>query len=127
MSGAPLAAVCIRCGSKEHSTREHDEQKAGKKPAAEKKKPAAAKPAAAAATALTKPSKIQHSMCWNATMKVEGIPDIIDKPLRDRFYQDPPNESWSHRAACTCTICEKKALRRRVETERRSARGKYLI
>ena len=118
MSGAPMAAVCIRCGSKEHTTREHDEKNAGKPGGDKPKRLASAKPAAEKSSAM-KVTKVTHPKCWDNCLRPDGIPDIIDKPLRERFYRDPPQESWFHRAACECADCEKKALRKRTEMMRR--------
>jgi hypothetical protein len=117
---APMASVCIRCGSKEHSTREHDEQKAGGKSggAADKpKRPASSKPAAEKVAA--KVTRVQHAKCWDHCLRPSGIPDVIDKPLPERFYRDPAQESWFHRTACPCVDCEKRALRKRTEQMRR--------
>ena len=114
-----MAAVCIRCGSKEHTTREHDEQKAGGKAAVSDKPKRLASTKPAAEKTPSKSSRVQHPKCWDNCLRPNGIPDIIDKPLRERFYHDPPQESWFHRSACSCVECEKKAIRKRTETMRR--------
>ena len=121
-----MAAVCIRCGSKEHTTREHDEQKGPGKPGGAGDKPkrpataaAGGKKPAAENKALTRITRLSHPKCWDPCRKPLGIPDIIDKPLRDRFYKDPAQESWFHREDCGCAVCEKKAARRRLDLQRR--------
>jgi hypothetical protein len=130
-----LASFCIRCGSKEHTTRDHDEQKisgAAKLSDKPKKLGGAAKSGAkGAAAALSptalKPAKVQHPKCWDACRRPEGIPDIIDrdrKPLRDRIYHDPAQENWAHRAECECVACTKKATKRRIEAERLSLKAR---
>ena len=119
---SPMAAVCIRCGSKDHTTREHDERKGGTG-AKEKPKPKLQRPASAVEGdgkrnkyAIT---KVVHPKCFQAGGRNIGIPDVIDKPVRERFYQDPCAENWGKRGICECQACEKKRNRRRIEQSRR--------
>lgn len=121
-----MASQCIRCGSKEHTTREHDEQKV-KAPQKAKAPGAAKRPASPQGgdglkrrnAALHKITKVAHPTCFSVPSKLTGIPEIIDKPLRDRFYQDPEPQSWMHRALCECQQCEKKRNKRRIDMQRR--------
>ena len=126
MSGAPLAHQCIRCGSREHSTREHDEQKAGKP--AEKPKPKRAATAVpdAKRALLYRDTKIQHPKCFKTSLKPVGIPDIIDAKIPDRFFKEANPESWFHRALCECADCQKKVKKRNIDNERRIARSRLV-
>lgn len=117
------AMQCIRCGSKDHTTRDHDEGKAGK--SMEKPKPKAAPRPTAAAPALDSKTgrpviaKVQHPKCWSNPTRRDSIPDCVDRPLRERFYHDPEAESWFHRTECECKECEKKRAKRQLDWDRR--------
>ena len=120
---ATLAAVCIRCGSKDHTTREHDERKVATKDVA---KPKPKTPKAAPAADEGKKvgrftiTKVQHKTCWTAVGRNPGIPDVIDKPVRERFFHDPAAQCWDKRGICECAQCEKKRNRARLERSRRT-------
>jgi hypothetical protein len=123
MSDQPT--LCIRCGSKDHSTRDHDEGKhlaggaPGPPPAAKPRKLASAAPKEKKAAPKYSIVPAKHDVCWNAGGKLPGIPDIIDRPCRTLEYRDPCPDSWNHRDECQCTKCEKRRMRRRTDMARR--------
>ncbi len=106
------AAVCIRCGSKEHSTRDHDEGKipGGKPIAAPKKPPPKSAPVR---DADGKIKALQHRVCWKKNARSCGIPALYDplrdKPIREKF-QEQKHESFKaqEHINCPCLLCEKK-------------------
>lgn len=116
-----VATICIRCGSKEHTTREHDEMTNPKK----KINPNAAKKAAA--TAQTIESKLQAGWltpdrCWQRIKPHPGIPEVLDKPFRDRFYADPCLTKFHCREPCPCKKCVGQRNKRAIELQKRLAR-----
>ena len=117
---AGVASVCIRCGSKEHSTRDHDEGKiAGLAPV---KKP----PPKKAAPPPNPTGKVKHKVCWSAPLRRPGIPDIIEKPLRDRW--EAPNVSdpfltCKMHVNCPCLKCELKKKKLALEALRRQGKA----
>jgi hypothetical protein len=113
-----MAAVCIRCGSREHSTRDHDEGNIPGGKAAPKKPPpkkAVEKPKDAPA------AKLQHPVCWKNPTKKWKIPDIMDKPLPGRWTPPQDNievECYRH-PFCPCLKCQKAKQKKELEALRR--------
>mmetsp|Transcript_71873 Transcript_71873/g.83534 ORF Transcript_71873/g.83534 Transcript_71873/m.83534 type:complete len:119 (-) Transcript_71873:78-434(-) len=117
---ASVASVCIRCGSKEHSTRDHDEGKvaglAPVKKAAPKKPP----PPPKNPTGI-----IQHKTCWASVGRRPGIPDILDKPLGDRWLSPAMDDPWfcQRHVDCPCLKCENKRKKLALEALRRQGKA----
>ena len=133
-----MAQVCVRCGSKDHSTRDHDE---GNYPGGKAAGKAASKP-------KPKPKPVQasgkqgliHTKCWTdlrcdfSNRRDSGptcIPEILDKPDKRVPYSDPAAYAWSCREGCTCLNCAKKKRERNMYVEERKKKslnwvdGKY--
>ncbi len=142
--------ICIRCGSRAHSTRDHDEGKvagaAGAAADPKKKKKTSQSPApgakagaaggaAAAAGAKGGPSEtlkklyVHHDKCWARPARNPGIPDVIEPPFRMQPFEDPCIASWSDRDECLCKECEKKrkksAFQESQRQKRIAERGKF--
>ena len=121
------ANICIRCGSRDHTTRDHDEGKAGVKAAA-KPTPKKTRPATAgspnAADKKPKTTIVAHDKCFKTSLKSPGIPDIVDPPFRERNYKDQEQTLWFCRENCTCKACEKKRSKRAADLARRFG-GRY--
>lgn len=106
--------ICIRCGSRAHTTREHDEGKhlapgeKGAAPAAIKKKDGPKKNDTGPTTGVKK-LFVHHDRCWARPNANAGIPDVIEPPFRLQVYEDPCIASWQSRDQCLCKLCEKKA------------------
>ena len=102
--------ICIRCGSRAHSTRDHDEGRAngpGAAVAAAGKKPAPKKNASGPSVGV-KSLYIHHDRCWGRPSRNPGIPDVIEPPFRLQVYEDPCVASWQDRDQCLCKDCEKR-------------------
>lgn len=110
-----MAAVCIRCGSKEHSTRDHDEGKVAGLPPAPKKSKPKKEPVSDAS------GKIKHKTCWASVGRRPGIPDIVEKPLIDRWTTPPMDDPWFCKRSvdCDCVKCDKKREKLRLAALRR--------
>ena len=121
-----MAAVCIRCGSKEHSTRDHDEGKipGGKPAAAPKKVPPKSAPATPAD--LRKP--LQHKVCWKTITRRAGIPALMDplrdKPIREKFVERK-HESFlcQQHINCPCLSCENKKKKAELDWLRKTGKA----
>jgi hypothetical protein len=121
------AAVCIRCGSKDHSTRDHDEGKipGGKAAAAPKKPPPKTAPAVGA-DGKVKP--LQHRVCWKKVSRNAGIPALFDplrdKPIRER-YVERKHESFQvqEHVNCPCLACEKKKAKAELDWARKTGKA----
>ncbi|CUF11090.1 Hypothetical protein, putative [Bodo saltans] len=117
-----MSAVCIRCGSKEHSTRDHDEGKVAGLPAAPKKPPPKKAPISAE---QLRTGKIQHAVCWKSGGRRPGIPDIIEKPLNDRWATPGVDDPWfcNRHVTCPCLKCEKKRAKLALDALRRAGKA----
>ena len=110
MADASVAVLCIRCGSRAHTTRDHDEGKIGPGAGAAAKKPGAKKAVgvgtdhSAGVTALY----VHHDKCWARPQRSPGIPEVIEPQFRMQPFEDPCIASWSDRDVCLCKLCEKK-------------------
>jgi hypothetical protein len=115
-----MSAVCIRCGSKEHSTRDHDEGKVAGLAAPKKPPPKKAAPPPQNASGT-----IQHAVCWKSIGRRPGIPDIVDKPLYDRWSTPAVDDPWfcNRHANCPCMKCEKKKAKLALEALRRQGKA----
>jgi hypothetical protein len=116
--------VCIRCGSRDHTTRDHDEGKVGKglKPSSPKKTRPASSSANAAGSGSPREEKktqVTHDRCFKTSLKSPGIPDILDPPFRERNYRDLPQTNWTCRENCHCKECEKKRLKKAQNAAKR--------
>eukprot|EP00759_Apiculatamorpha_spiralis_P007085 PhF_6_TR141/c0_g1_i1/m.77 len=115
-SAAMAAQQCVRCGSKEHSTRDHDEGKIGGGAASAAKPKPKPKPKAA----VVGKQGIVHPFCWQSVSRNCGIPEtIVARPDRRAPYVDPHGYEWSCRANCTCLKCQKKKRDRAMYAEER--------
>lgn len=132
--------ICIRCGSRAHTTRDHDEGKTGGVAAAaagggtsaaagKKKKADSATVAKAGVSASVKNLFVHHDKCWSRTSPSPGIPDVIEPPFRMQPYDDPCIASWGSRDECLCKECEKKRKKTAFQESQRKKRiaekGKY--
>jgi hypothetical protein len=123
------AAVCIRCGSKEHSTRDHDEGRipGGKAAAAPKKPPPKSAPPVGG-DGQKKPAKLQHRDCWKKVPRNAGIPALFDplrdKPIREKFV-DKKHDIFVHQEHlnCPCATCEKKRAKAALDWARKQGKA----
>lgn len=140
------ALLCIRCGSKEHSTRDHDEGKTGAPPiksgtsesfgntAASPKRSTQKRATSASPTSKTKnsalyssPARVQPPNCWKSVGRNPGIPDIIAPKIIERrddgeciaFLSDMPN---GLKLKCPCKVCQKKAEKATLDSLRRQGK-----
>ena len=123
MADVVMVVQCIRCGSRDHTTREHDE---GKVVGGVKASKNQAKTIKQTELHHDRPQskQVQHDHCWKGTARQTGIPDVIDKPFRERFYHDPPRANWLEREPCSCKECEKKKKKKDIELSKRTANAK---
>lgn len=115
-----MSAVCIRCGSKEHSTRDHDEGKvAGLPPVPKKPPPKKVAPPPELG------GKIQHAVCWKSVGRRPGIPDVVEKPLNDRWNAPDVDDPWfcNRHVNCPCMKCEKKKMKLALDALRRAGKA----
>eukprot|EP00744_Colponema_vietnamica_P020363 GILI01028924.1.p1 GENE.GILI01028924.1~~GILI01028924.1.p1 ORF type:complete len:143 (-),score=5.35 GILI01028924.1:109-537(-) len=135
--------LCIRCGSKEHSTRDHDEGKTGAAPiksgtgaGSPAASPKAAQKRATSASPTSKgknsalyvsPSRVQPPNCWKSVGRNPGIKDIIAPKIIERrddgeciaFLSDVPG---GLKIGCPCKVCQRKAEKAIIDTLRRQGK-----
>lgn len=139
--------ICIRCGSKEHSTRDHDEGKTGAAPiksatgekfgsAASPKRPATAHRAKSAgpsspqgrnAALYSSPSRVQPAACWKSVGRNPGIPDIIAPKIIERSATGDcisflGNLPGGIKIKCPCKVCQRKEEKAIIDTLRRQGK-----
>eukprot|EP01084_Bolivina_argentea_P205899 351647_1 len=116
--------ICIRCGARDHTTRDHDEGKTGAggpakaaAPKAPSKKGTSKAPVAAPVKRLYTP--VSHERCFKTSLKSPGIPELIDPPLRELGYKDLTMTNWGCRDGCFCQKCEKRRLKKLTDMQKR--------
>jgi len=122
-----MAGVCIRCLSKDHTTRDHDEGKVGgvaAKSVAPAVKRAVTPTLGSAKRKVAEYKPLQHQSCWKTTVRRPGIPEMIDKPLRDDWRERKHmDENTPHEhLACSCKTCEQKRKKKELEYLRRTGK-----
>ena len=124
--------ICIRCGSKTHTTRDHDEGKIGGAAGAagaKKKKDSSSAQAGAATSSGVKSLYVHHDTCWARPSRNPGIPDVVEPPFRMQPFSDPCIAGWGSRDQCLCRECEKKRKKAAfVESQRQkriAEKGKF--
>jgi hypothetical protein len=135
---------CIRCGSKDHSTREHDEGKIGgaaspnvkraKSPGASHRLPSASidrgspGPHSPSRNLALKAKSLQPEMCWKSVGRCPGIPEILDPPFRERGDDGQCLTLQSRlpgalKVKCPCKTCQKKAEKEALNALRRQGKA----
>ena len=120
MTDLVYAQICVRCGSRDHSTRDHDEGKVHGGGTKSSSKPSALKPPPKAVSKKAsgkESSVVTHKACWSSVQRNCGIPDFFAKPDKTVFYHDPQNAlpGWyvsTCRQNCGCEKCQKKKRER---------------
>ena len=113
-----MSSLCVRCGSKEHTTREHDEGKINKGKGVGLKKEENRFFTEIRSERLVKAQKklmdarVVHPSCWHATNgKINAIPDVIDPFFQLHSMQKKEYGQcvvhWEKRSNCPCLKCKK--------------------
>ena len=133
---------CIRCGSKEHSTRDHDEGKIGgaaspslkraKTPNAVRRlgsaTPRSPGPHSPSRNLALKSKALQPDSCWKSVGRSPGIPDVLDPPFRERTPDGQCLTLQSRlpsalKDKCPCKACQKRAEKDALNALRRQGKA----
>ncbi|KEG11451.1 hypothetical protein DQ04_02611100 [Trypanosoma grayi] len=82
-----MSSLCIRCGSKDHATREHDKERFTRDSAAQNSRRPNPERELSCTQGHRTSNAVQQRVCWRSVGTRPGIPEVIDKPLREPWVE----------------------------------------